>query len=366
MFPAQKELTHLTLLFLPKIPYFCLVVQLLFTNPLFLKMLTILNDKELYRKLCEEREDIPLFMQHWWMDTVCNYGEKTWQVILVEQDGQIVSALPYHTLVKFGIKLVIQPQLTQYNGIWIDYPANQTIRQRLSYEKMIMTKVIRHLNTLKFIFFQQNFHYSITNWHPFYWNRYKQTTQYTYIIKDIENPQKVFGNFHKIKQHHIKKAQRDLSVDFNCPATDFYNFQEETLRIKGDKITFCKELFLNIYEKAVKRNQGQIIAIKDNKNNIYSGTFFIWDKHSAYYLISAIHPYYGSSGASSLMIWEAIQFLNGKTLLFDFEGSMIEGVARSFEEFGAEQVPYFTIYKANPFLETLINLRQSLSMKRKK
>jgi hypothetical protein len=315
------------------------------------------TDKDLYRELCKGRQDIPLFMQSWWMDAVCNSEKKHWNVLLVKVNGTIVGAMPYHELTKFGLKFIIQPQLTQYSGLWIDYPNNQTARQKIFFERMVISNIILQIKSNNFSFFQQTFHFSFTNWQPFYWNNFKQTTNYTYIIKDISNPQNVFNNFHKFKQKHIKKAQRDLSVDFNLTPFEFYDFQKETLKIKGDKITYSKELFINIYIKAFERKQGKIIAIKDKENNINSAAFIVWDKYSAYYLISAIHPNFSSSGASSLMVWEAIKYVNDKTIFFDFEGSMIERVARSFEEFGAEQIPYFKIFKTNNLLNKLVNLR---------
>jgi hypothetical protein len=55
-----------------------------------------------------------------------------------------------------------------------------------------------------------------------------------------------------------------------------------------------------------------------------------------------------NSGASTLLICEAIKLSQANKLQkFDFEGSMIEGVANSFKQFGAIQTPYFRITKAN-------------------
>ena len=72
--------------------------------------------KEQYRDLCKEENSIPLFCQDWWMDAVC-FNE--WDVFLADEKGEIVGALPYHQRKKIGFNCVLQPQLTQYNGIWI-------------------------------------------------------------------------------------------------------------------------------------------------------------------------------------------------------------------------------------------------------
>lgn len=311
------------------------------------------KNKDLYRQLCIECMDIPLFMQAWWMDAVCIAENKKWDVFLVEQNSSIIAAMPYHFFKKLGFNIIIQPQHTQYNGVWFQYPKNQTINERLSYEKMAMTQIIHQINESKISLFQQNFHFNFTNWHPFYWNGFQQTTRYTYILNDISNTDIVFQNFHTFKQKHIKKAQRDLKVDFDLKADEFHDFHSQSLRKSKNKIFYSKELFKSIVDSATTRNQGKIIAIRDKDNNLHSAAFVVWDFESAYYLISAINPDSKSSGASSLMVWEAIKYLSDKSKKFDFEGSMIENVAKSFEEFGAVQTPYFKISKYNLFFSFL-------------
>ena len=48
-----------------------------------------------------------------------------------------------------------------------------------------------------------------------------------------------------------------------------------------------------------------------------------------------------NSGATSLVMWQAIQFVATVSQVFDFEGSMIEPVERLFRGFVAFQTPYF-------------------------
>jgi len=311
-------------------------------------MSLIQTNKERYRILCNDRNDIPLFMQAWWMDAVCKQEE--WDVILYEEKEIIVGALPYLLICKYGFKIIIQPQLSQYNGIWINYPENSNLSKIYSFEKEVMNNLIDQLEQLNIHYYEQNFHYSVTNWQPFYWKGYKQSTRYSYQLKNIVDTDKIFSNFHLFKKKHIVKAQKKLKVDYNLSVEDFYSFQTMSLSVKGHK-NYCSEIFFKkMAESAIERNQGAVIAIRDNENNIHSAMFVVWDKMSAYYLVSAINPTYKSSGASILMVWEAILFLSNKTKTFDFEGSMIEGVAKANQEFGAEQIPYFTISKSNSAL----------------
>jgi len=343
------------MLYCGKFHYFCVIQPNNIINLYkFRKMQSIQTTKDKYRKLCEDRcDDIPIFMQAWWMEAVC--VKKNWDVLLFEKGEIIMGALPFLIIKKFGFKCIIEPQLSQFNGVWLNYKEISNLKkQNYSVEKEILNNLIQQLESLHFHYFNQNFHYSFTNWQPFYWRGFKQTTYYTYRINGIADTNKIFSEFHIFKQRHILKAKKKTHVDFNMSIDEFYKFHSNSLSSKGKKVYYKAEFFKNMAESAINRNQGAIISIKDNDENIHSAMFVVWDINSAYYLVSAIDPKYKSSGASILMVWEAILFLTNKTQIFDFEGSMIEGVAKANQEFGAELTPYFNISKNNSLLFSLL------------
>jgi len=82
------------------------------------------------------------------------------------------------------------------------------------------------------------------------------------------------------------------------------------------------------------------------------------DTSYAYYLLGGADPRLRSSGAQSLLFWEAIKLASRKNLKFDFEGSMIEPIERVFRAFGAVQVPYLQIYGAAPLVKILLLIRE--------
>ena len=124
-------------------------------------MVEMQTNKDRYRELCVERKDIPLFMQSWWMDVVCK--DNNWDVLIFERNNQILGVQVYYFIKKLGFKIIIQPQLTQYNGIWLNYSKNKSGNEIISFEKEVMTGLITQLEKLKFGYFDQNFHYSFTN-----------------------------------------------------------------------------------------------------------------------------------------------------------------------------------------------------------
>jgi lipid II:glycine glycyltransferase (peptidoglycan interpeptide bridge formation enzyme) len=155
----------------------------------------------------------------------------------------------------------------------------------------------------------------------------------------------VFQNFNHAKRKNIKKAEKFLEVRYDLPAKKFYENHKMTLEKQNSKISYSFEHFNRIYSSAYAHNAGRTIYAVDSEDNIHAGLFVIWDKNSAYDLISTIDPTFRNSGGASLLIREIIKFISTKTDKFDFEGSMIESVEKSFRQFGAKQKPYFDITK---------------------
>lgn len=297
--------------------------------------------KERYRLLCESEMSIPLFSQAWWLDAVV--GEEGWAIILHEKNGQILGSLPYIRRKRFGFILIIQPPLTQNLGPWIKSDINIKNSKRLAVEKDILQDL--YLRLPKYAHYSQNWHYSRSNWLPLYWLNFTQTTRYTYIIKDISSIEVVLSNFEHSKRKNIKKSEKIVEVKFDISAKDFYENHCLTLRKQGLNISYPFELFERLYNAAYKNKSGKTIGAFDNAGNMHAALFVVWDKLSAYDLISTIDPDYRTHGAASLLIKEVIEYVSQFVNIFDFEGSMIEPVERSFRQFGAEQTPYFTVSK---------------------
>ena len=303
-----------------------------------------MTNREKYRLFCKTEESIPLFSKDWFLDSVC--GVDNWDVVLVEKGDNIVASMPFYQKKKAIFTIITMPKHVQTMGVYIKYPKQeQKYEKKLSYEKEVMTNLIEQLP--KVDYFDQSFHYSITNWLPFYWKGYTQTTKYTYVIENLSDTENVFKNFDNAKRRHIKRAEKIVEVKFDLPVKEFYEHHKMTLEKQGDKIAYSFEHFESMYKSTYSHNAGKSIYAIDSDGNIHAAFFVIWDKNSAYYLISTIDPSFRSSGATSLLMKKIIEFLSTKTDRFDFEGSMIEPVEKSFRQFGAKQKLYFNITKTD-------------------
>jgi hypothetical protein len=315
-----------------------------------------LTNKDKYRNLCRTEPAIPIFSRDWWLDAVC---KTKWDVLLYEEKERIRAAIPLHLPLP---KIVSMPPYTQTMGIWYAETAGDTKYTTALGRRQEITKAL--VEKLKnYTAFLQNFHYDTTDWLPFYWAGYRQTTRYTYLLHNIRQTEHLRENMNAHLRRNISKAtkQHRLAVRQGVPANDFLHIHALTFRRQGLKPlhTGTLELLIRICRE---RKQGDIWGAYDDSGRLHAAAFVVWQESSAHYLAGGADPALRNSGAQALVLWEAIQAVSACTNLFDFEGSMLPGVERFFRGFGAVQTPYFTISKGKAGLwdKALIKLHQWL------
>ncbi|MBL4938129.1 GNAT family N-acetyltransferase [Clostridium sp. YIM B02515] len=317
-----------------------------------------MTSKEKYRELCDKEKTIPIFSRSWWLDAVC--GEENWDVLLVEKGGKIIASMPYTTTKNKIFKGISMPLLTQKNGIWICYPDNQKYTSKLSYEKDIINEIINKIEVLKLDFYVQNYDYTFTNWLPFYWKQYNQSTRYTYVIDDLSNIDRVYQETDGKVKTQIRKSEKVVSVKEDCSIETFYKMIFLTFKRQNMSMPYSFELIERI-DMACKENRcRKILYAEDLQGRIHAAIYLVWDDTSMYYLMGGADPELRNSEATTLLLWNAIKFASTVVKKFDFEGSMIEPIERFFRAFGSTQKPYYKIWKDYSKLYKLSNIAKQL------
>jgi hypothetical protein len=312
------------------------------------------TNKQKYRQFCQSEPSIPIFSKDWWLDAVC--GQDAWDVALVEKGSNILGTMPYYTKKRYSLNLLTMPSLTQTLGPWLR-PSQAKYAKQIAEQKKIMTQLIEQLPAHDY--FSQNFHYSITNWLPFYWQGFSQTTRYTYVLNELSDKDKPWDGLLPNIRTDIKKASNryELTVRSDLSVDEFLKVNEKTFTRQGQSLPYTKSLVHSIYKACSKHDACKMFFAVDAQARVHAANFIIWDENSAYYLMGGGDPELRNSGATSLIMWEAIIFASTVTKKFDFEGSMIEPVEKFFRAFGATQMPYFQVKKTN---SRLLKLRSAL------
>ncbi len=302
------------------------------------------KNKDKYQQFCEQNK-LPVFAQPWHLDALCFDG--VWDVAIAEEDGEIQAVLPYFIKQKLVFRYITMPLFTKYLGPF--FAKNYNLTEQHHILKQLITQLP------KVHAFHQNFHPGISNWLPFYWAGYQQTTRYTYRIH-LDDLNKVFENINRNMRRNIKKAQSQLIITHDNSPEAFYNINRLSFDRQGIRIPYTLKQFLKHDAALAAHDARQIFFAKEESGRIHSAAYLIWDARSSYYHLSGDDPKLRNSGAGILLVWEAIRFTKEKLGLeiFDFEGSMIQTVEFIRRQFGATQTPYFYIWKYNLMLFELL------------
>ncbi|RXI25319.1 FemAB family protein [Aliarcobacter trophiarum] len=303
----------------------------------------MMTNKEKYREFCQKEKNIPIFSKDWWLDAVC--GENNWDVVLFEKGGEIWASLPYQKTKKSIFEIITMPKLTQTMGVYIKYPPKQKYYKKLSWEKEVMESLI--LNLPKVDYFLQSFDHSITNWLPFYWAGFEQTTRYTYIIENIS-----VDDLEKNFETDIRRRRRRKAYEIGIEIIEsedietFYKLNSMTFSRQNIDISYSFEFVKNLFEKC-KENSAVKMYFAKYQDEVIAVNFLVYDDNTVYYLMGGIDPSKKDLGAMDAIQFESIKFALQSERRFDFEGSMIESIEKYFRSFGAIQTTYFSISKTN-------------------
>jgi hypothetical protein len=298
--------------------------------------------KEIYREFSRNEPSLPIFSRDWWLDAAA--GPEAWNVALVTKAGQVVAAMPYISRRRYGMKVIGQPALTQKLGPWFRLTATRPA-VKLANEKDFMQALIDQLPA--FDHFTQNWHYSHTNWLPFSWNGFQQTTRYTYVLPELREPEKLWSDFQHNTRGECKKAvsRFKLRVRDDLPLDALLVLNRMTFQRQGRSMPYSEEFVRRLDAVCAERGCRKFFIAVDPEGRHHAALYIVWDENSAYGLMTGSDPALRASGAVSLCFWEAIRHAAHVTQRFDFAGSMLEPIERFFRGFGAIQMPYISVSK---------------------
>ncbi len=299
--------------------------------------------KQQYIDFCEATPDIPIFMQPFWLDAVCQKGEIWDAALAFDGEKNIIGAMTYCHRRKFGLPVIVMPPLTQFVGPWLRYPLTEKLESRYSFEKKVLKELIGQLPSV--FYSSQSFHYSLKNWLPFYWLNYEQTTRYTYVFEDLSDLKIIYQNFKDKLRNAIRRAEKSVTIEILVDISAFYEVNKKTFDRQNIPMPYSFDFIKKLDNELTNRNLRTIYFAKDKVTGENHGVIYVVrDAQSAYCIMIGGDTQLRTSGAIPLLLWTAIQDA-APQLIFDFEGTMIQGVENLFSSFGATQMPYFTIHK---------------------
>ena len=147
------------------------------------------------------------------------------------------------------------------------------------------------------------------------------------------------------------EVRDDLGLD------RFYDVYAKTFARQGVEVPDAFATIARLDAACAAHDARAMLFATDDAGRVHAVSYAVWDRSAAYYLMGGGDPELRTSGASSLLMWEAIMRARAVSDVFDFEGSMLQPVERFFRSFGGRQTPYLWVSRSSRAARAALALR---------
>jgi hypothetical protein len=283
-----------------------------------------------------------IFQQPWWLDAV---APGRWGETAVERSGRVVARMPYVVRGRPRLRMLTMPPLTQTLGPWVERESPGTARA-LGDELALLARLEAALPRADA--FVQQFAPSEMNALPFHWAGYRLELQYTYRLTGLQSQTALWDGMRGSARREIRKARHRVEVRDDLALDRFHAIWAKTFARQGIPVPATLSQLARLDAACAAHGARVKLSAHDESDRVHAVAYVVWDPEAAFYLLGGADPALRTSGASSLLIWDALQRARAITDVFDFEGSMLAPVERFFRGFGAVQTPYLRVTRTSP------------------
>jgi lipid II:glycine glycyltransferase (peptidoglycan interpeptide bridge formation enzyme) len=280
-----------------------------------------------------------------------------WGEVTCEHQGRTVARLPYVVRGRSRLRILTQSSLTQTLGPWVE-PSDAKPTRALAREHELLAELEAALPPAHG--FSQQFSPVMLNALPFHWAGYKLGVRYTYRLEDLRSTDDLWDGLRNNLRREIRKARKRVEVVEGLGVHRFHEVLSQTYERQGIPTPHTPEELERLHGACSRRNAGAMLFARDDADQVHAVAWVVWDRNAAYYLLAGAEPELRTSGASSLLMWEAITRAREVTDVFDFYGSMVQPVERFVRGFGGRQVPYLSVTRMGPAVRVALAARSGL------
>lgn len=279
-----------------------------------------------------------IFQEPWWLDAV---GPGSWRDITVSLGGVVRARWPVYEASHGWFHVIELPPLTHRLGPWLDLGDAVKRTRRYEVEKELTSALLEQLPPYDIL--QIHCHGNITNVLPFLWHGFEATPRYTYVIDLTQSEEALWGALRENIRREIRKARRQLTIESSTDVAACIRLIGESHARRGSPNRFDSPAMYRLDAACRQRGRREILIARDARGAIHAALYLIWDNQTTYYLAGGVAPELRTSGAHSLLVWEAIARSKSRSVTFDLTGSMDQGIERFFRAFGGQQRLYFSL-----------------------
>jgi len=254
----------------------------------------------------------------WYLDIV----SPGWEA-LVSEEYEYLMPLPVKR--KYKIPYLTQPALTQQLGI---------------FSKNVIDKEVIQLFIKKIPYYSYQINLNECNFNS---DVIKQTN---YILKTDESYENLARKYSKNTVRNIEKAHKNKLIIKEYIGVD--EFIQLFSAVNPDATAPINTIYKPILTMGHEKEMIRICGAYTTENELVAGLSLFFTGNRIVCLLLASNETGKRTSAMFLLIDHLIETFASTHKIIDFEGSMIDGIARFYKGYGAENQPYFILKKMRP------------------
>lgn len=263
-----------------------------------------------------------IYAYSWYLDAVAD----NWDV-LVYGDYQAVMPLPWRR--KYFIHYIYTPAWIQQLGIF-------------SVEELHQNLIQSFLQTIPFRFLKISL---LLNEDNKWCNRFISVRD-NYILSLLPDYQALYSSFKKNRKQSLREAQQyNIKIRTGVSGENAIALHRSFIQQRTNLTEMDYQKLTQLFQRLIPNKQIFYYDCFQDNERIGSAVF-LNDKQRYYYLMSAVNDKGKQTQAMSVILNQFLKDHSGEDAIFDFEGSMISGIASFFSSFGAEKVRYYHYQKS--------------------
>lgn len=275
---------------------------------------------EKYDQCVKQAENSLVYAYSWFLDTVAD----DWGALVLD-DYKAVMPIPYLKLKRnLFVKKIHQPDFCQQLGVFSNFDLTQEEGNQL-FEVFLSLKP----KSYSFNYFDSK--------HLFK-DGFELKERVNYELDLTSSYQELYSNYSKNSKRNIQKSIKSkLQFIDNVTVANFILFKKEQTNYQtNSKQTKKMEVLVNI---SVELGFGEIYGVYQS-DKLIAAAFILHDQKRLISLITASNTIGKKLGAIAFLNNNLIKTHAKTNKIFDFEGSMLSGIARFYKSFGAKEVNY--------------------------
>ena len=275
-----------------------------------------------------------LFHEAWWLDAAMPGHE----AVTVLAGNRIVGRLPYRRHRHLGLPASILPGLVPFLGPALAPIAGSPVNQAL-HRHQLTRELIAQLPPLAC--FSQRLHRDTPDALAFQQLGFAVETVFTYEIEPA--PAAMLWRAMRDKTRNVIRRAEEATTLVDLEPAAFARLYTENLGRRGAaRNTMFAANGAPVFEAALSRGRGRLLAVRDTSGAIAAAIFYAWDDQVTHYILTTRHPD-AHNGVVSRLIWHAIGESAAAGRVFDFGGVGTHGSVLFYAAFGGEVRPRYLI-----------------------